>query len=156
MTETFHWNLPSLDEPQFIALTVLLSLRNGSQLEPSLKNLLSDEEDSPDENDIASTADTARHDEISSCQNEGLQKCFLDRFAELIACERAATHVACATMSQDEESTKIWTARNEGFGEKDRTFFQQFERFMARICSSDSSGKFMLFRAEPFRKEGSK
>lgn len=147
MTDTFHWNHPSLDECQFIALTTLLSLRNGGQLEPLLKNIR-DEEDSSEEEDIASVADTTHPDEISACENEGLQKRFLDRFAELVACERAATHVACATMMQDEESTKIWTARNEGFVEKDRGFFCQFEGFMARICSCDSSGEFELFRAE--------
>jgi hypothetical protein len=110
---TFHWNHPSLYEPQFIALTTLLSLRNGSQLEPWLKNIR-DEEDSSEE-DIASIADTARPDEISVTENEALKNCFLDRFAELVACERAGTHVACATMMQDEESTKIWTARTRGF-----------------------------------------
>ena len=136
MTEKFHWDLSGLSKPRFVALTNLLSLRNiGGQLErvDDPFNELPDQ----DSADNASTDDTNRPDILSpSGYDEYLKRCFLDGFAELVACETAATQhdVSCAVMQEEEDMTQIWVAHNEGFQETDKAFFRKFELLWGQIA----------------------
>jgi len=134
MTEKFHWGLSGLNKPRFVALTNLLSLRNGGQLEPVDDPLNEVPDQDGADNASTSTGDTNRPDILSPSGYDDLKRCFLDGFAELVACEKAATHVSCAIMQEEEDMTQIWVARNEGFQETDEAFFRKFELLWGQIA----------------------
>lgn len=137
MSEKFHWGLSGLNKPRFVAFTNLLSLRNGGQLDPPPSEDPHDEWNQED-SDHGSTVDTYRADRLSYSGHEDLKKCFLDGLAELVACKKAPTHVACAIMQEGEDRVRIWVARNEGFMERDDAFFRKFESLLGRIASSQT------------------
>src|SRR5436190_14275156 len=104
MSNIFHWGLPDVDQGKFLALTDLLSLRNGGQLEP-------DFDEPTDDDSNVSDSDTARPERLSYSGHERLKKKFLDRFAELVSCRKGRTHVCCAAMSEEQNVVRIWVSR---------------------------------------------
>ncbi|KAF8543179.1 hypothetical protein BDD12DRAFT_874962 [Trichophaea hybrida] len=138
MTDQFHWNLEGLDEARFLALANLLSLRNGGQLElPTVYDGAADADTDADIEHI-SVCDTNIVDELAeeSCIPEQLKMQFLDRLAEVMSTKKGGTHVACATMTETDDTTTIFVARNGSFGVEDTECFRTFERCLSAKLGS--------------------
>lgn len=125
----FKWDSPGLSKAEFLALTSLLSMRNGGQLEP-LDNFDTSHDHSTDESEdeVASqyTDDTTRPRQFTASSKDNLRRRFLDRFAEVLSKKKDARHVACAVMQEQEDRVRIWVARNEGFDHSDSEFLSKF------------------------------
>ncbi|KAF8248495.1 hypothetical protein K440DRAFT_679735 [Wilcoxina mikolae CBS 423.85] len=132
MTDQFHWGLEGLDEARFAALANLLSLRNAGQLElPTVYDVAADADADVDIEHI-SVCDTNKFDELAeSCTPEQLKMQFLDRLAEVMSTKKGGTHVACATMTEKDDSATIFVARNGSFSPDDTQCFRTFERCLS-------------------------
>ena len=128
MSVDFKWDSPGLKKAEFIALTSLLSMRNGGQLEP-LDNFDARHDgadESEDETASQHTDDTTRPRQFTVSSKDNLRRQFLDRFAEVLSKKKDARHVACAVMQEQEGCVRIWVARNEGFDQSDSDFLSKF------------------------------
>jgi hypothetical protein len=111
MAHKFHWHLAGLDQQRFSALINLLSIRQGGQVEPKLS--------------------VAESDLPTPTASTKLKARFLDRFAELISCERGAEYVSSTMLRERDGSVEVWVSRNSGTGKlRDEAFFRDFERIM--------------------------
>ncbi|KAH8806868.1 hypothetical protein DL96DRAFT_1763937 [Flagelloscypha sp. PMI_526] len=168
MSSHFTWNLPELNKPEFVALTSLLSLKNGGQLDPldqvSLEmeaEELDEADDDDEEGSISSTlsGDTTSPQRISQSSGSQLKKRFLDRLAEVLAHEPGALYVSCAVMQEYEDHVVVRVACNQGFKKSDRKFLRSFETIVSEISSteentgldSDASEKLWLLLVEHYK-----
>jgi hypothetical protein len=144
MSVDFKWDSPGLNKVEFIALTSLLSMRNGGQLEP-LDNFDTSHDDSTDESgdETASqhTDDTTRPRQFTVSSKDILRRRFLDRFAEALAKKKDVRHVACAVMQEQEDRVRIWVARNEGFDQSDSEFLGKFASCLSNNVGGGLEGK---------------
>jgi hypothetical protein len=144
MSVDFKWDSPGLNKAEFIALTSLLSMRNGGQLEP-LENFDASHDDSSDESEdeaaSQSTDDTTRPRQFTVSSKDNLRRRFLDRFAEALSKKKDARHVACAVMQEQEDRVRIWVARNEGFDQSDSEFLSKFASCLSNNGGGGLGGK---------------
>ncbi|KAI6137199.1 hypothetical protein F5141DRAFT_1209527 [Pisolithus sp. B1] len=113
----FQFNNPE----QFISLVNLLSLRNGGQLQPSIRE--------------------EHQDDV--CADTKFKQRFLDRFAEMMSRDKGGKCVSCVALreSRDEHftedvKTSLIVARNVDFNIVDEKFRSKLERLLSAIAAS--------------------
>jgi len=125
--DDFSWDNTGLDEGTFRAISALVSIRNGGQV-----NL--------------STADTAgaevqfpRGTSSAERMSEEMKRKFLDAISELIAMHGAAAQVSSAALVEDSGEITVVVARNDGFDGVDKAaiidLFAQLEK-LSRVGES--------------------
>ncbi|KAJ4485196.1 hypothetical protein J3R30DRAFT_3813504 [Lentinula aciculospora] len=127
MSSRFTWDAPGLNKGQFIALTNLLSLRNGRQLQPPSEQASEFGNDFPQSNPrVKQRTDSSPEDD--------LKQRFLDRLAEVISKDKRVEYVACTTMKEYQDHVKVWVACNDGLDENDKAFLCSFSAKMSALA----------------------
>ncbi|KAI9849140.1 MAG: hypothetical protein M1837_005370 [Sclerophora amabilis] len=151
MTECFDWNQNGLDEARFVALTNLLSLRNGGQMEtPELDQDEDPVEEASDGEEAFSEADTEHPCALAESGHEELKTRFLDRLAEIVSRERPSggsnvergrkgSFVACTTLREAEDDVYIYVTRNNGLDVKDMHFFSKLENLLPKMSRREGA-----------------
>lgn len=146
MNKHFSWNRSGLNQKSFVALTNLLSLRDGGQIEEH-----SNSDDAANNGGpttaVGSGSRPAKYGNgtpISSM--DVLKREFLDQLAQLASKKKGGKFVACAAMRETDNKTLIWITRNDGFlleEEQDKIFFDELANFL-EILSMNPKG--MVYR----------
>lgn len=102
---------------QFISLVNLLSLRNGRQLQPSIKE--------------------ERQDDI---YEDKFKQRFLDRFAKMMSRDKGGKYVCCVALRESggkdlakDVKTSLIVTRNVNFNNVDEIFRSRLERLLSAI-----------------------
>ncbi|KAI4657951.1 uncharacterized protein J4E78_006341 [Alternaria triticimaculans] len=134
--ENFDWSRSDLNRTHFHSLANLLSLRNGGQVEPTVKFDTEPELDLEvnDEEDWESrSVNTALANQISESGHGKLKRRFLDAVAGFAANKKGGTAVACSAMKEAENDVVIWLARNDGFSNGDRPAFEKLGAILSSL-----------------------
>ncbi|KAG6328330.1 hypothetical protein ID866_10759, partial [Astraeus odoratus] len=129
-TTPFHWG----NAEQFISLFNLLSLRNGGQL--GSRNREDDE--------VPEVSDDGIHSSASSIGGEDeLKQRFLDRFAEVMSCDKGGKYVCCVALresgdqhAEEDVTISLLVARNSTFSDEDVKFCRTVEMLLRAIAAS--------------------
>ncbi|KAI6099387.1 hypothetical protein EDD17DRAFT_234075 [Pisolithus thermaeus] len=113
----FQFNNPE----QFISLVNLLSLRNGGQLQPSIRE---------------------EHQDDIPCDDKFKQR-FLDKFAEMMSRDKGGKYVCCVALRESGDNrltedikTSLIVARNVDFNNVDEKFRSKLEGLLSAIAAS--------------------
>lgn len=138
MTDSFTWALPGLDGPRFRAMTNLLSLRNGGQLDTPEFDEADDSDASDGSETSISEADTTHPVNLHSSGHMPLKKKFLDRLAEVISKQHKWRHVACTVLKESEDQVDVYVTKNDGLDKDDQAFFRTLEKGFLDLGSRDA------------------
>ncbi|KAI4933930.1 uncharacterized protein J4E92_003600 [Alternaria infectoria] len=134
--EKFDWKRADLNWIHFHSLANLLSLRNGGQVEPTVKFDTEPELDlgvDDEEDEDSRSVNTALANQISESGHGKLKKRFLDAVAGFAANKKGGTAVACSAMKEAENDVVIWLARNDGFSNGDRPVFEKLGEILSSL-----------------------
>ncbi|KAG6328304.1 hypothetical protein ID866_10785 [Astraeus odoratus] len=130
-TTTFRWE----NIEQFISLVNLLSLRDGGQL---------GSRNGDDDDEVPEVSDDGIHSGASSVGGEDeLKQHFLDRFAEVMSCNKGGKHVCCVALRESGDqhaeegvTVSLLVARNSTFSDEDVKFCRTVEMLLRAIAAS--------------------
>jgi hypothetical protein len=106
--EVFSWDKTGLDESTFSAMSSLVSLRKGGQVNLSVADVAGGEGQA-----IRSTSHAER-------MSEDMKRKFVDAISELIAMHGTAAQVSSAALVEDSGKITFVVARNDGFDHEDK------------------------------------
>lgn len=105
-----------VDSTRFAALSNLLSMRSGGQLELPVEFGDCAKEDGGLDDDDIEDADTNTPAQIAESGYEYLKKRFLDRLGELLSRRKEGCDVVCCVMQEGESDVQIYVSLLRGRG----------------------------------------
>lgn len=132
-----------VDSTRFAALSNLLSMRNGGQLElPVELDDFAKWDEELDDDDIED-ADTNLPTQITGSENRDLKKRFLDRLGELLSRQKGGYDVVCCVMQEGESDVQIYVTKNAPFIQPDYKFMKSLEILLAAISNATGIFNFL-------------
>lgn len=136
MSTASAWNARGLDEARFRALTKLLVLRSGRQVQ---EYQATQSEDEPTSNESTGAQDAVSQAPMSldNIDRGRVKRVFLDRLAEIMAAKTGGQQVSATLLVDFLDAPMVLVAKNSNISH-DVEFLGTLERLMRAIARKNS------------------